>query len=133
MYELIIPCRQLVFFAASQSVSRFDSIPSLIIACVALGIFVAIACYISLKLRDGQKPEEEANPSELMSQFGELYRKGELTKEEYGAIRLRLAAKLAAMPPREPREKGRKGRSGRGRETQQEREAELERLLRGRW
>lgn|GEM_PF-4509183 len=115
------------FFAARQAPHmNWERLPSLILGLVGLGIFVAIAWYILSKIREGEK-QEETSPSEMLTRFGELYRSGEITREEYQAIRMRLAASLAAMKTEkdEADSKSKKGAAA------LDRSAELERLLEG--
>ena len=105
---------------------NWERLPSLILGLVGLGIFVAIACYILSKIREGEK-QEETSPSEMLTRFGERFRSGEITREEYQAIRMRLAASLAAMKT-EKDEAGSKSKKG---ADAPDRSAELERLLEG--
>lgn len=110
-------------FAVRRSGTVLDAAPRLIAAFMALGIFCAVAWYILSKLRAGWK-NEEIEPSEMMSQFSDLYDSGELTPEEYRAIKQRLAAGLAdELKAKKERTLKKMGRDD-------SRRAELERLLR---
>ena len=129
----------LIFFAERRPPQlNMDSLPSLILCLVALGIFVAIAFYIASKLREGSV-EDGLTPSESMSLFSEMYEKGEMTLEEYRAVKTRLAETLStsfSSPSRdgggakdESRSDRKKSKSKRKGAATVDRDGELERLL----
>lgn len=106
-------------FAASRS--DLDSLPSLIMALVALGIFVAIAWYILSKIRSADV-NDEFSPKDMLNTFSEMYESGDLSLEEYRAIRNHLAASISNyVTAREKSEE----------ERVSDRDMRLEQLLRG--
>ncbi len=54
---------------------------------------VAVAAYVIGKLR-GASAQQERSASELLSKFGELHRRGDLSDEEYRTIKTALASRL---------------------------------------
>ncbi|MBQ9812995.1 MAG: hypothetical protein IJM54_06745 [Thermoguttaceae bacterium] len=109
-------------FAASEPVRmNWDAVPSLILALVGLGIFVAIAVYVLSKIRAGQK-SEEVSPSEMLSAFSDMYESGDLSLEEYRSIKHYLAASLSSSVS---------AREKKAEKKSVDRDMELERLLRG--
>ena len=71
----------------------------LIKGATALAIFIAVSWYLLARLRKPQvAPPESIHDS--LRRYEELYRAGELSEEEYKAIRATLATTLRA--PKEP-------------------------------
>ncbi len=107
----------------------------MILALTILGVIVAIAAYVLSKLRAGRK-DDELDPSRMMSQYSDLYRNGEISLEEYNAIKQRLAATLAAQLEARAEQEAAKNERGKGKlgagagTAAFDRSAELERLLR---
>ena len=67
-----------------------ERIPGLILAFTMLAILIAVAVYIIMKIRDAGKNTKTTGAQERLSLFGRLYDEGELTKEEFRAIRSSL-------------------------------------------
>lgn len=72
-----------------------DHLPGLILGFAGLAIFIAVAWYILGKVRRGGKTEASITANEQLSLFGSMYEQGELTKEEYRAIKSALAETIS--------------------------------------
>lgn len=72
-----------------------DRLPGLILGFTGLAIFVAVAWYILGNIRRGGKTEASITANEQLSLFGSMYEQGELTKEEYRAIKAALAETIS--------------------------------------
>ena len=72
-----------------------DRLPGLILCFTGLAIFGAVAWYILGKIRHGGKTEASITANEQLSLFGSMYEQGELTKEEYRAIKSALAETIS--------------------------------------
>lgn len=136
MFTLLSTLQPALFAARRTSRMNFDALPSLILGLTALGIFVAIACYVLSRIRAGQK-DDSTSPNEALTRFSDLYEAGEITKEEYEAIRTRLTRAIAIQAELRAaeREKNGSGLSSKKKKRSKSgsqafnREAELERLL----
>jgi hypothetical protein len=72
-----------------------DHLPGLILAFTGLAIFAAIAWYILGKIRRSGRGSRALSSEELLAQFSQMYDDGELTKEEFRAIKLFLVSDIA--------------------------------------
>lgn len=100
-----------------------DRLPDLILCFTGLAIFGAVAWYILGKIRHGGKTEASITANEQLSLFGSMYEQGELTKEEYRAIKSALAETISLEAERLSAAKDDEAAS---------RAAKLEELLNGR-
>lgn len=69
-----------------------EHLPGLILAFTGLGIFVAVSWYIIGKIRNMGGKDKAPSSQELLARFSRMYDEGELSKEEYRAIKLTFAA-----------------------------------------
>lgn len=100
-----------------------DHLPGLILAFTGLAIFAAVSWYVIGKLRQAGARTQAPSAQELLARFGKMYDEGELSKEEYRAIKLTFASTLSA--PRETSD-GDKDAS----DEERSRDARLQELLR---
>lgn len=72
-----------------------EHLPGLILGFAGLAILIAVAWYTLGKIRRGGKTEASITANEQLSLFGRIYEQGELTKEEYRAIKSALAETIS--------------------------------------
>ncbi|MGI6401924.1 MAG: hypothetical protein ACOX0A_07430 [Thermoguttaceae bacterium] len=72
-----------------------DHLPELILALMALAIFIAVAWYIIGKIRKAGNEIKSPSAQELLARFGQMYDAGELSTEEFRAIKLTFASTFA--------------------------------------
>ena len=72
---------------------RLDHVVSLILGLTILAVLAAVAWYILSKLRNA-RGGDAPNAQELLERFGKLYEDGEISREEYRAIRTIFADSL---------------------------------------
>ncbi len=75
-----------------------EHLPGLILGFTALAIFVAVAWYIVCKIRSAGASTSTPSAQEMLLRFTKMYDDGELSKEEFRAIRTLFAASLKAQP-----------------------------------
>lgn len=78
-----------------SSWERFlEAQPERLVFLLALVVaLVAVGAYVIGKLR-AAPAQQEPTASELLSKFGEMHRRGDLSDEEYRTIKTALAARL---------------------------------------
>lgn len=72
-----------------------DHLPGLILAFTGLAIFAAVAWYIIGKIRRSGRGSTSLSSEELLAQFTQMYDDGELSKEEFRAIKLFLVSNIS--------------------------------------
>lgn len=73
-----------------------DHLPGLILAFTGLAIFAAVAWYIIGKIRRSARGSASLSSEELLAQFTQMYDDGELSKEEFRAIKLFLVSNISS-------------------------------------
>lgn len=73
-----------------------DHLPGLILAFTGLAIFVAVSWYVIGKIRQAGNKTKTPSAEELLARFGRMYDEGELSREEYRAIKMTFASTLSA-------------------------------------
>ena len=73
-----------------------DHIVSLILGMSGLGVFIAVAWYILSQLRQRKGATSTPTLQETLEEYGRLYDEGEITREEYRAIRGALAVSFTS-------------------------------------
>ena len=81
---------------APTSLASSDALVGLIAGLTGLGIFVAVAVYVLLKLRGATGKSKAPSVRDDLVKFGALYESGELTKEEFSQIKRSFAVALDA-------------------------------------
>jgi uncharacterized membrane protein len=70
-----------------------SSTGQLVVMLAACAALAAVGFYVVAHFRNVVR-EEAASPSDLMTNFRELYSRGELSDEEYRTIKAKLASRL---------------------------------------
>lgn len=106
-----------------------ERVEGLIVGLTVLAIFIAAAIYVLSKIRKSRTQNDAPSAQDMLNQFGELYDSGELTKEEFRAVKRTLAVAITAEIDQKKRAQKDDGDPN---ETPEEREKRrrLERLLR---
>lgn len=99
-----------------------DHIVSLILGMSGLGVFIAVAWYILSQLRQRKGATSTPTLQETLEEYGRLYDEGEITREEYRAIRGALAVSFTSYTSRNEAAEE---------ELLSDREAQLRTLLKG--
>ncbi len=77
-------------------VGDMDHIIGLIVGMTGLAIFIAVAWYILSQLRSRKGASASPTLQETLEEYGRMYDEGEISREEYRAIRSALAASFTS-------------------------------------
>jgi hypothetical protein len=104
LFVLTIDAGDEEFVAGPKTLSNFMTqafVPLLVVA--TLIVVLAVAIYlVRMWLRDNDGPA--ASPYDLLAEYRELHRKGELSDEEFRIIKGRLATRISGAPVPKPLE-----------------------------
>ena len=70
-----------------------EPVPQAVLWTSVLSVVVAVGCFIVQRFRDGAE-ENEVSASDLLTNFEEMHREGDLNESEYRTIKTALGAKL---------------------------------------
>lgn len=100
-----------------------EHLPGLILGLTALAIFFVVAFYITRKLKEAGNMSPSPSAKEMLARFSKMYDDGELSKEEFRAIRSLFTDAIMSQPTGS-------ASSNEPADAEKEREARLKELLR---